>query len=157
MAVDCGSQRLMPLTADVKGTVPTQATWPNWMALMPSFSSMKWLGVFLLPWSGLLVTTQAYLPALSKPPLPPPLPIYLLLPIHTHGWRGTVRVKGEGSLQKGYFLSLPTANEHFACFSLWSARYSHELCLERSNFGGRHFETVISSEVMFMWRSIYLK
>ena len=69
---------------------PMQSLGADWLIAArtyPSFSSMKQLGVFLLPPEGMLVHCRS-------------LPCNLLgflnnlpVPIYTPGWRGTVRVK----------------------------------------------------------------
>ena len=50
------------------------------------------------------------------------------------------------------FLSSPIASKHSVfytprSFSLWNACYPEEICLERSNFGGCHFELYLTARL----------
>jgi len=55
-----------------------------------------------------------------------------------------------------FFLSSPIASKHSGfsfcrSFNFWSAYYPEEICLEKSDFGGHRFETVLGSQAVFMW------
>ena len=67
-----------------------------------------------------------------------------------------------GHPRKLTFLSSPMTSKHSAfsfhrSFSLWTACYPEEIRLEKSYFGGRHFETALGQAVFTWYHSVRVK